>query len=67
MFSKNINYNKTIDYFNQMINIDKGNTQWQLKGYYSLAYIYTKLKLWAKAKEGYEMGLKLKPNDQGAL
>jgi tetratricopeptide (TPR) repeat protein len=64
--SKNANYSKAIDYFNNITDIDKDNIQWCLKGYYSLAYIYAKQKLWAKAKENYEMVLKLKPNDPKA-
>ena len=66
VFSKNVNYERAIDYFKQITELDKDNTQWCLKGYYSLAYIYTKLKQWSKAKDSYEMVLKYKPGDTAA-
>ena len=66
LFSKPVNYEKSEDYFKQILQLEPNNKQWQLKAYYSLSFIYSKQKQWKKAKESYEMVLKIKPDDANA-
>lgn len=65
MFST-IDYNKAIEYVKTGLELDPGNKQWQLKGYYTLAFAYYKSKQWLNAKSAYETVLKLKPDDTNA-
>jgi tetratricopeptide (TPR) repeat protein len=66
MFSKDIDYEKAIENIKKSLELDLKNDQWQLKGYYSLAYVYYKSKQWVNAKTAYETVLKLKPDDANA-
>jgi tetratricopeptide (TPR) repeat protein len=65
LFSKP-DYDRAINYYQKIIDLDPKNAKWQLKGYQSLAIIYTRMKAYPQAKAAYQKVLSLDPNNKDA-
>lgn len=63
MFTKDVNYNKAIEYIKESIDLKINDHEKEIKAYFALGYAYQKSKQWSNAKIAYEIVLKLKPDD----